>query len=204
MKEHRVVHGGWIEVIAGSMFSGKTEELIRRLRRSIFARQRVQVFKPKIDDRYSVSQIASHNQSQFPSLVIERAEEILLHLEDGTDVVGIDEGQFFDQGLVPVCQELAARGMRVIVAGLDTDWKGLPFEPIPSLMAVAEIVDKPRAICVVCGTPATRTQKTGGITSRVEVGGGKSYEARCRAHFRAEIDPPTLAPNEIETNRMMN
>jgi thymidine kinase len=174
---------GWIEVIVGSMFSGKTEELIRRLRRAQIAKQRVQVFKPRIDNRYSSDQIASHSEQKTQSEVVDNAQEILDLVHDNTRVVGIDEGQFFDMNLVDVCQKLANRGVRVIVAGLDTDWRGLPFEPIPQLMAIAESVQKSNAICVVCGGLASRTQRLSSSTDRVQVGASDFYEARCRGCF---------------------
>lgn len=186
---------GWIEVVVGGMFSGKTEELIRRLRRAKFARQKVQVFKPVIDDRYRVEEVCSHNQNTFPSMPIKDAQEIWNHLEDDTQVVGIDEGQFFDQGLVKVVQTLAERGVRVIIAGLDTDWQANPFEPMPTLMAIAENVTKQHAVCVVCGSPASRTQRTGTgaeqISGQIAVGAADMYEARCRHHFKPEVVPPT-------------
>jgi thymidine kinase len=148
-----------IEVIAGSMFSGKTEELIRRLRRAKYARQAIQVFKPKIDNRYSADHVASHNKSLFPSTVIERAADIEKHLLPETRVVGIDEAQFFDNELPSVVSRLADRGIRVIIAGLDMDWKAEPFHPMPELMAIAEQVEKLQAVCVVCGEAASRTQR---------------------------------------------
>ncbi len=188
---------GWIEVIVGGMYSGKTEELIRRLRRAEFARQPLQVFKPKIDSRYHAEYVTSHNQNTFPSQVIQTSQEILDLLLPETKIVGIDEGQFFDQGLVQVVQTLADRGLRVIIAGLDTDWKGQPFEPIPTLMAIAENVTKQQAVCVVCGAQACRTQRVAEkaseasrITDRVLVGSHALYEARCREHFRPEILEP--------------
>lgn len=174
---------GWIEVIVGSMFSGKTEELIRRLRRAQIAKQRVQVFKPRIDDRYSSHEVTSHSQQKETSIVVDDAQEILQKINDSTRVVGVDEGQFFDLNLVEVCQKLASRGIRVIVAGLDTDWRGEPFEPMPQLMAVAEIVLKSNAICMVCGGLASRTQRLSQSTAQVEVGAGGIYEARCRGCF---------------------
>jgi thymidine kinase len=183
--------GGWVEVIAGGMFSGKTEELIRRLRRASFARQKIQVFKPRLDDRYHVTSIASHNQNLFPSVTVETAADLQALVAPTTQVVGIDEAQFFDPPLVNVVTDLADRGLRVIVAGLDTDWRGLPFEPMPELMAIAEIISKQHAVCVVCGQSATRTQKVFDSVDRVQVGGAKIYEARCRNHFRAEVDHPT-------------
>lgn len=184
---------GWVEVVVGSMFSGKTEELIRRIRRADLARQKVQVFKPIIDDRYHASEVTSHNMNSIPSLPIENAQDIWTHLLPDTKVVGIDEGQFFDSGLVQVVQDLADRGLRVIIAGLDTDWQGNPFEPMPTLMAIAENVSKQHAVCVVCGAQASRTQKTGGVSgAQVEVGTHDAYEARCRMHFKPQIDLPTL------------
>jgi len=178
---------GWIEVIVGSMFSGKTEELIRRLRRAQIAKQRVQVFKPKIDNRYSTHQIASHSEQRTTSVPVGTANEILDLVADTTRVVGIDEGQFFDPSLVEVCQKLANRGIRVIVAGLDTDWQGRPFEPMPQLMAVAEMVLKSNAICVVCGGLACRTQRLNASKMRVQVGASEMYEARCRGCFSVEV-----------------
>lgn len=174
---------GWIEVVVGSMFSGKTEELIRRIKRAEIAKQRVQVFKPRIDNRYSAEEVASHSDQRAHSKVIDQASDILKQLDDNTRVVGIDEGQFFDPSLLDVCQKLANRGVRVIVAGLDTDWRGLPFEPMPQLMAIAESVLKCNAICAVCGGVASRTQRLTASTARVVVGAGNVYEARCRGCF---------------------
>lgn len=192
MSEFSYVHSrGWVEVVVGSMFSGKTEELIRRVRRAELARLQVQVFKPVIDDRYHATEVTSHNANSVPSIPIEKAEDIWTHLLEDTKVVGIDEGQFFDQDLVQVVQDLADRGLRVIIAGLDTDWKGLPFEPMPTLMAIAESVSKQHAVCVVCGAPASRTQRTAGGDGKVLVGANDAYEARCRLHFKAEVDQPT-------------
>jgi thymidine kinase len=172
---------GHIEVICGSMFSGKTEELIRRIRRAGIAKQRVKVFKPKIDNRYSEYSIVSHNETSFPSEVIENTEEILEKSFD-TEVIGIDEAQFFDNSLIDVCQRLADAGKRVIVAGLDQDYKASPFEPMPQLLAIAEYITKTLAVCVVCGAPANRTQRVSESNERVLVGGGEHYEARCRLH----------------------
>lgn len=185
---------GWIEVIVGGMFSGKTEELIRRLRRAHFARQKIQVFKPIIDSRYSKDDVTSHNMNSIASLPISSASEIFVHLKPDTQVVGIDEGQFFQSDLIDVVQELAIKGMRVIIAGLDTDWKGQAFEPMPVLMAIAENVTKQHAVCVVCGSLASRTQRTGSLSvsgERVLVGSHDHYEARCRAHFKPEVVEPT-------------
>lgn len=172
---------GHIEVICGSMFSGKTEELIRRIRRAEIARQRVKVFKPKIDNRYSEFSIVSHNERSFPSEIIDNAEDILEKSFD-TEVIGIDEAQFFDNNLVEVCQVLADSGKRVIVAGLDQDYKAKPFEPMPQLLAVAEYITKIQAVCVICGAPANRTQRVTENKDRVLVGGENHYEARCRLH----------------------
>ena len=170
---------GWIEVIAGCMFSGKTEELIRRLRRSQIARLNVKIFKPRIDIRYSASDIVSHSEKSLPSILVENVQEILTLSEDA-QVVGIDEAQFFSPEIVDVCNKLANQGKRVIVAGLDQDYRGIPFEPIPQLLAVAEYITKTLAICVVCGNPADKTQRKVVSTERVLVGAADSYEARCR------------------------
>jgi thymidine kinase len=172
---------GHIEVICGSMFSGKTEELIRRIRRAEIARQRVKVFKPKIDTRYSDMEIVSHSEQSYPSEMIENAEEILEKSFD-YEVIGIDEAQFFDENIVEVCQRLADSGKRVIVAGLDQDYRAIPFEPMPKLLAVAEYVTKAMAICVICGAPANRTQRNTTSSDRVLVGAKDHYEARCRLH----------------------
>ena len=170
---------GWIEVIAGCMFSGKTEELIRRLRRAQIAKQKVKIFKPKIDVRYSETSIVSHSDQSLPSLLVKDTEEILKLSEDAK-VVGIDEAQFFTNDLVAVCNQLANQGKRVIVAGLDQDYKGVPFEPMPNLLAVAEYITKTLAICVACGNPADKTQRKTFSAERVVVGAADVYEARCR------------------------
>jgi thymidine kinase len=177
---------GWIEVICGSMFSGKTEELIRRLKRAQIAKQPVQIFKPRMDDRYDVENIVSHSSQRLTSVAIERAEEILHKLRPETQVVGIDEVQFLGPEVVPVCENLAERGMRVIVAGLDQDYKGKPFEPMPQLLSVAEYITKELAICMVCGNPANRSQRIVSRSDRVVVGAAGAYEARCRKCFVAE------------------
>jgi thymidine kinase len=171
---------GWIEVVCGSMFSGKTEELIRRVKRAVYGQQRVQVFKPKMDARYDKQQVVSHSQSKVFSTPIERAQEIFRHLRPDTQVVGIDEVQFLGAEIVPVCEALASRGLRVICAGLDQDYQGKPFEPMPQLLAVAEYVTKELAICVVCGNPANRSQRIISGGERVLVGAAEAYEARCR------------------------
>ncbi len=175
-------HTGWIEVICGSMFSGKTEELIRRLRRAVIARQKVAIFKPEVDNRYSETEIVSHDQQRIKAQVVKNAEEII-HRALEAQVVGIDEAQFFDNSLVDVCQKLANMGKRVIVAGLDQDYRGKPFEPVPQLLAVAEYITKTHAICSVCGNPANHTQRTSDDTGRVVVGADNIYEARCRNCF---------------------
>jgi thymidine kinase len=179
---------GWIEVIVGSMFSGKSEELIRRLRRAQIARQKVQIFKPVIDTRYADDHIVSHSEMRIPSVAVASSRELLDRVEAETEVVGIDEGQFFDQELPVVCNELANRGKRVIVAGLDQDYLGKPFEPMPQLLAIAEYITKTLAICMVCGNPANHTQRLVPGSSRVLLGAQGTYEARCRACF-----DPTLA-----------
>jgi thymidine kinase len=178
------LRSGWIEVITGSMFSGKSEELIRRVRRAQIARQKVQIFKPRVDSRYAADHIVSHSEMKMPSQVVGSAREILERVEKQTEVVGIDEGQFFDLSLVQVVDELAGRGVRVIVAGLDQDYMGRPFEPMPQLLAVAEYVDKALAICMQCGAPANRSQRLVAATDRVVVGGAHEYEARCRHCFQ--------------------
>ena len=182
---------GWVEVIVGSMFSGKSEELIRRLRRAQIARQKVQVFKPKIDDRYSIEQIASHSGMTHISKPVMTAKELMAQIEEDTEVVGIDEGQFFDAGIVDAVNELANSGKRVIVAGLDQDYTGKPFEPMPLLLSVAEFITKTHAICVKCGSTANYSQRTFESSERVEVGASGKYEARCRQCFVPHSDKPT-------------
>jgi thymidine kinase len=170
---------GWIEVICGSMFSGKTEELIRRIRRARIAKQKTVVFKPKIDIRFSAEHVVSHDQQKAEAIQVADAAEILDLAED-YHVVGIDEAQFFKNNLAEVCNKLANRGKRVIVAGLDQDYRGVPFEPMPNLLAIAEYITKDLAICVVCGNPANRTQRVGSQTERIVIGATDQYEARCR------------------------
>jgi thymidine kinase len=171
---------GWIEVICGSMFSGKTEELIRRVKRAVYGKQRVQVFKPRIDTRYDEVQVVSHSQHKLVSTPIDRADELFRHLQPDTRVVGIDEVQFFGGEVLAVCEALANRGVRVICAGLDQDYAGKPFEPMPQLLAVAEFITKVHAICVVCGNPANRSQRIVSSSDLVVVGAQEAYEARCR------------------------
>ena len=188
---------GWIEVICGSMFSGKTEELILRVKRALYGKQKVQVFKPKIDDRYDATAVVSHSQQKVTSIPIERAEEIFYSLKSETQVVGIDEVQFFGSEVVSVCEALANKGLRVICAGLDQDYQGRPFEPMPQLLAVAEYITKQLAICVVCGNPANRSQRLISSGERVVVGATGAYEARCR---RCHLTVPTEAtpPQTLE------
>lgn len=182
---------GWIEVIVGSMFSGKSEELIRRLNRARIARQRVQVFKPKIDARYSVEEIASHSGHKHDSLPVADSIELMAAIIEETQVVGIDEGQFFDAGLIDAVNQLAYRGKRVIIAGLDQDYTGKPFEPMPQLLSIAEFITKTHAICVKCGSTANYSQRTVESEARVEVGAADKYEARCRKCFVPHADAPT-------------
>jgi thymidine kinase len=178
---HQFPHGtGWIEVVCGSMFAGKTQELIRRLRLAAIARQKVQVFKHKLDARYAKEDLVSHDQIRIPSVPVAHARLIPDKLRPNTQVVGIDEVHFFDGRIVPVCQRMADEGRRVIVAGLDCDYRGRPFESMARLMAVAEYVTKNVAVCMVCGGPAGRTQRVGEGKKRIDVGHGDKYEARCR------------------------
>ena len=185
----RHTHGS-IEVVCGSMFSGKTDELIRRLVRATIAKQKVQVFKPAIDVRYAVEKVTSHAGSNFDAMPVEKASDIREKLETDTPVVGIDEAQFFDAEIVQVAQELASKDIRVLVAGLDMDFKGEPFGPMPLLMSLAEDVAKLHAICMVCGNEASRTQRlVNGKPARYDdpiviVGASEMYEARCREHHK--------------------
>jgi thymidine kinase len=176
--------GGWIEAVVGSMFSGKTQELIRRLRLATIARQKVQVFNHALDTRYAKDHIVSHDSSKTPSRAVAKAKDILDLVDADTQVVGIDEVQFFDEGVIGVCETLADQGRRVIVAGLDQDYRGVPFPVTSQLMGVAEFVTKNLAICSVCGSPANRSQRLSSTKKLIEVGTGDKYEARCRACFR--------------------
>lgn len=178
--------GGWIEVICGSMFSGKTEELIRRLRRAEFAKLKVEIFKPKVDVRYSEEDVVSHNETSIPSTPVDSPQNILL-LSNDVDVVGIDEAQFFDNGLVEVCNKLANSGLRVIVAGLDMDFRGQPFGPIPALLATAEYVSKVHAICVRCGSLANHSHRTSEEQGLVVLGETNIYEPLCRKCYQTDI-----------------
>jgi thymidine kinase len=183
------------------MFSGKTEELLRRVKRAQIARQKVQVFKPLIDNRYSADHVQSHNANRVASRPVERAKDILKYVDDNTRVVGIDEAQFFDESIVDIAQKLAYRGMRVIVAGLDMDFRGQPFGPMPRLLAIAEDVTKLSAVCVVCGNPASRTQRIAAPTpsssdEKILVGAKEYYEARCRFCHEPEAVPAAEAEPE--------
>jgi thymidine kinase len=181
---HRRRHDvGWIEVVCGSMFSGKTEELIRRVRRAVLGKQRVQVFKPKIDARYDATRITSHSAMAIEAEVVDEVGQIRARIHADTQVVGIDEAQFFNSELIPLCQELANRGVRVVVAGLDQDYLGRPFEPIPQLLAIAEEITKCQAVCAKCGDPANHSQRLLNKGERIQVGAAEAYEARCRGCF---------------------
>ena len=177
---------GRIEVVCGSMFSGKTEELIRRMRRAQFAKQKVEIFKPAIDTRYSEEDVVSHDQHAIPSTPIDSSASILLLTSD-IDVVGIDEAQFFDMGLVDVCNQLANRGVRVIVAGLDMDFRGVPFGPMPALCAIADDVTKVHAICVKCGNLAYLSHRTVSDERRVLLGETQEYEPLCRECYQKAV-----------------
>jgi thymidine kinase len=184
-----ILHGnvGWIEVICGPMFSGKSEELIRRLRRAMIARKRVQVFKPSIDNRYSADEIVSHGDLRMKSEVVSSSEEILERLDWRSEVVGMDEANFMGAGLVDIAGRLADSGKQVIIAGLDTDYLGRPFAPIPALLCLAESITKTLAICLRCGNPAKHTQRLRGSDDLIVVGASDMYEARCRRCFEPGI-----------------
>lgn len=200
MTQHFQLTGGWVEVIAGSMFSGKSEELIRRVRRSMIAKKRVQVFKSHLDNRYTgVFAVGSHDGRTVEAVPVDSAAQVAQRLDPEAQVVAIDEVQFLDEGICGVATGLADRGVRVILAGIDTDFRGEPFGPMPQLMCLAEVVDKLHAICVVCGMPASRNQRLiDGKPARYDsplimVGGTESYEARCRAcHAVLRGDQPSL------------
>jgi len=188
---------GTVEVITGSMFSGKTEQQIRRVKRAHFARQRVQAFKPRIDDRYDPERIVSHGAVAVDAVAVATSDSLLERVHEETQVVAVDEAQFFDRGIVEACEQLANQGIRVIVAGLDQDYLGRPFAPMPELMAIAEEVTKVHAVCTMCGATASRSQRLLSQATTVLVGGAETYEARCRACFeprdlpRAPSEPPT-------------
>ena len=198
---YEMYHSGWIETITGSMFSGKSEELIRRLRRGIYAKQKVIVFKPAIDDRYHKEKVVSHDGNEIEAINISTSREILNQDLDNVDVIGIDEVQFFDGEIVNIVEQLAKNGHRVVVAGLDIDFRGEPFEPMPKLLAVSEQVTKLQAVCAVCGSPSSRTQRLiNGEPAKIDdpiilVGANESYEPRCRAHH-------IVAPSENEKEEM--
>jgi len=195
--------GGWIELICGSMFSGKTEELIRRLVRADIAKQKVQVFKPEIDKRYAANKVSSHSGSRHQAVVVKSVDDMAAMIADDTNVIGIDEVQFFDWKIAELCDNLANRGRRVILAGLDLDFRGEPFGPMPLLMAQAELVDKLQAICMICGSPASRTQRLiNGYPANYDdpvimVGASEVYEARCRQHHKVpRNEPENVVPPE--------
>ena len=187
---------GWIEVVVGPMFSGKSEELIRRLRRAEYGKQRVQIFKPVIDQRFAKNGIVSHSGLEIASELVATGSDILVKVVPRTEVVGIDEAQFLGESVVEACQRLADAGKRVIVAGLDTDFMGRPFEPMPRLLAVAEEITKLLAICMRCGNPAMHTQRLVASEELIVVGAGGMYEARCRRCFE-----PQLAQQKIEQEK---
>ena len=186
-------HGGWIEIIAGGMFSGKSEELIRRLRRAVIARQRVQVFKPILDDRFATDEVVSRDERRLKAAAVASSADLLSRIELGVQVVGIDEVQFFDAGIVDVAMQLADKGIRVIAAGLDQDYMRRPFGPMPALLSVAEEVSKMHAVCVRCRGAAHYSQRVSGGNAQVEVG-DSSYEARCRACYEAYVAAPEESP----------
>ncbi|PID80880.1 thymidine kinase [bacterium DOLJORAL78_65_58] len=195
----QIINGksGWIEIICGPMFSGKSEELIKRLRRAQIARRRVQIFKHGIDARYDATSIVSHSQMSLPGVAINDVNDILRLVDDRTELVAIDEGQFFSEDIVAVANKLANQGKRVIVAGLDLDYLGRPFGPMPQLMSCAEYVTKQLAICMSCGEPANFTQRLTSATEQVVVGADETYEARCRRHF----EPPAEEPGDAEESK---
>lgn len=186
MVEMYPAQGGWIEVICGSMFSGKTEELIRRLNRAQYAKQKIQVFKPVIDNRYDADAIVSHAGFRLEGVAVDRPHHISYLLEPDTTVVGIDEIHFFTDEIVDLVDTFANKGIRVICAGLDQDFRGVPFGPVPKLLAIAEYITKTQAICVACGNPASKSQKISGTDEQIEVGAAEKYEARCRRCYTVE------------------
>jgi thymidine kinase len=191
---------GWIEVIVGPMFSGKSEELIRRLRRAEIGRQRVRIFNPVIDQRYAKNGIVSHSGLEIPSELVQSGTEILEKVAPRTEVVGIDEAQFLGESIVEACSRLADAGKRVIVTGLDTDFMGRPFEPMPRLLAVAEEITKLLAICMRCGNPAVHTQRLVASEELIVVGAGGMYEARCRRCFEPQLAQQKLEENARQTD----
>lgn len=202
---HNGFNHGSIEVVCGPMFSGKTEELIRRVKRAQIAKQRLQLFKPAIDTRYDEKKIVSHSSQAIMSEPVEKAVDILLNLKDTTRIVAIDEVQFFDDEIVKVVTKLADRGYRVICAGLDLDYRGVPFGPMPMLLALADNVQKIQSICTVCGSPATRSQRLTDSRDTVLLGETEAYEARCRAHyFLEEEQEQERLPIEEEVQSLIN
>ncbi len=192
---------GHLEVICGPMFSGKTEELIRRIRRSQIARQKVQIFKPAVDTRYAENQVVSHSAQSMDSIPVEKSLDILHLVKDTTRVVAIDEVQFFDFDIISVIEKLTARGLRVIAAGLDLDYRAKPFGPMGELLAIADDVAKIQAICTICGAPATRTQRLVSSDEQFLLGEQKSYEARCRAHYDFDEKPlANIAQQQLSTD----
>src|SRR5690606_3472098 len=194
---------GWLEVICGSMFSGKSEELIRRVRRATYANQKMQVFKPAIDNRYDDVAVVSHNGTSIMATPVSSSSEIFENLQTNVEIVGIDEAQFFDEDIITVAEQLADRGIRVIAAGLDRDFRGEPFGPMPELMALAESVTKLNAICPICGSPASRTQRliNGQPASYndpiIMVGASESYEPRCRHHHEVPNRPTSIGMRKL-------
>ena len=196
---------GGIELVCGPMFSGKTEELIRRVKRAQIAKQRVQIFKPAIDVRYDETKVVSHSSQSIESTPVDKATDILLKLKDSTRIVAIDEVQFFDEAIVKVVEKLANRGYRVICAGLDLDYRGVPFGPMPMLLAMADDVQKIQAICTICGSPATRSQRLSDCNDTVLLGEQDSYDARCRSHYIYEPEDESLRlPLEDEASHFVN
>ncbi len=201
-------HHGWIEIVVGPMYSGKSEELIRRLKRAQIAKQSVVVFKHTIDDRYCKENVVSHNGSKLNAINISNPQKIYEYINEDTEVVGVDEVQFFDEEIVEVIKDLANKGMRVIAAGLDMDFRGEPFGPTPKIMAIAEFVDKLSAICIKCGSPAHRTQRLiNGNPAKyseptVLVGATEGYEARCRLHHEVPMDDAEVLETSIETQAL--
>lgn len=201
---HGASHGS-IEVVCGPMFSGKTEELIRRVKRAQIAKQRVQIFKPALDTRYDEVKVVSHSSQSIVSEPVEKSTDILLNLKDTTRIVAIDEIQFFDEDIVKIVKKLADRGHRVICAGLDLDYKGIPFGPMPMLLALADSVQKIQAICTVCGAPATRSQRLADCSDTVLLGETDAYDARCRAHYFYEPEDENLRlPIQEEVSQFVN
>ncbi len=198
MSYYSVHFQGHLEVICGPMFSGKTEELIRRVRRAQIARQKIQIFKPAIDTRYDETEVVSHSAQSIPSQPVKNSEEILSLLKDSTRVVALDEVQFFDQNIISVVKRLVARGYRVVCAGLDLDYRAVPFGPMPTLLALADEVVKIKAICMVCGAPASRSQRIVASDEQVVLGEKNEYMAVCRAHYEYEPEHSAPTPSEAQ------